>query len=137
MLNNPISFHSEQWISFPEETRKICSTAYPFIYLIDLCFQARGRARADESTYVLVAHSGSGVIERETVNDFREKMMYKAIHCVQNMKPEEYAHKVLLATSEFDFHLKMATCGCHWYLCDSFSRQKLCWIISFCLVNCA
>ncbi|ELW47101.1 Interferon-induced helicase C domain-containing protein 1 [Tupaia chinensis] len=57
--------------------------------------QARGRARADESTYVLVAPSGSGVIERETVNDFREKMMYKAIHHVQNMKPDEYAHKIL------------------------------------------
>ncbi|XP_073927062.1 interferon-induced helicase C domain-containing protein 1 [Castor canadensis] len=57
--------------------------------------QARGRARADESTYVLVAHSGSGVVEREIVNDFREKMMHKAIHRVQNMKPEEYAHKIL------------------------------------------
>uniref|UniRef100_A0A8C6B0K3 Interferon-induced helicase C domain-containing protein 1 n=1 Tax=Monodon monoceros TaxID=40151 RepID=A0A8C6B0K3_MONMO len=57
--------------------------------------QSRGRARADESTYVLVAQRGSGVIERETVNDFREKMMYKAIDRVQNMKPEEYAHKIL------------------------------------------
>lgn len=57
--------------------------------------QARGRARADESTYVLVAHSGSGVVERETVNDFREQMMYKAIDRVQNMNPEEYAHKIL------------------------------------------
>ncbi|KAL0626058.1 Interferon-induced helicase C domain-containing protein 1 [Plecturocebus cupreus] len=57
--------------------------------------QARGRARADESTYVLVAPSSSGAIERETVNDFREKMMYKAIHHVQNMRPEEYAHKIL------------------------------------------
>uniref|UniRef100_A0A673V764 Interferon-induced helicase C domain-containing protein 1 n=1 Tax=Suricata suricatta TaxID=37032 RepID=A0A673V764_SURSU len=57
--------------------------------------QARGRARADESTYVLVAHSGSGVIEREIVNDFREKMMYKAIEHIQNMNPEEYAHKIL------------------------------------------
>ncbi|XP_004835912.1 interferon-induced helicase C domain-containing protein 1 isoform X2 [Heterocephalus glaber] len=57
--------------------------------------QARGRARAEESTYVLVAHSGSGVVERETVNDFREKMMYKAIHHVQNMNPEEYVKKIL------------------------------------------
>ncbi|XP_036996299.2 interferon-induced helicase C domain-containing protein 1 isoform X2 [Artibeus jamaicensis] len=57
--------------------------------------QARGRARADESTYILVAHSGSGVVQRETVNDFREKMMYKAIDRVQNMKPEEFAHKIL------------------------------------------
>ncbi|XP_037705461.1 interferon-induced helicase C domain-containing protein 1 isoform X2 [Choloepus didactylus] len=57
--------------------------------------QARGRARADESTYVVVANRGSGVIERETVNDFREKMMYKAIDHVQNMKPEEYGRKIL------------------------------------------
>lgn len=76
--------------------------------------QARGRARADESTYVLVTSSGSGVTEREIVNDFREKMMYKAINRVQNMKPEEYAHKVLfLATTEFSFCLKMATFDGH------------------------
>ncbi|KAM6177870.1 interferon-induced helicase C domain-containing protein 1 [Rhynchocyon petersi] len=57
--------------------------------------QARGRARADESTYILFAPSGSGVIEREIVNDFREEMMYKAIDRVQNMKLEEYNHKIL------------------------------------------
>uniref|UniRef100_A0A8C6R0S0 Interferon-induced helicase C domain-containing protein 1 n=1 Tax=Nannospalax galili TaxID=1026970 RepID=A0A8C6R0S0_NANGA len=57
--------------------------------------QARGRARADESTYVLVTSSGSGVTEREIVNDYREKMMYKAINRVQNMKPEEYAQEIL------------------------------------------
>ncbi|XP_011893954.1 PREDICTED: interferon-induced helicase C domain-containing protein 1 isoform X1 [Cercocebus atys] len=71
--------------------------------------QARGRARADESTYVLVAHSGSGVIERETVNDFREKMMYKAIHCVQNMKPQEYAHKILELQMQSIMEKKMKT----------------------------
>lgn len=82
--------------------------------MISLCSQARGRARADESTYVLVAHSNSGVIEREIVNDFREKMMYKAIDHVQNMNPEEYARKVLfLALSEFIFHFKVAACGFH------------------------
>lgn len=57
--------------------------------------QARGRARADESTYVVVGDSGSGVFEREAVNDYRENMMYKAIDRVQNMKPEEYARKIL------------------------------------------
>ncbi|XP_043930713.1 interferon-induced helicase C domain-containing protein 1 [Protopterus annectens] len=51
--------------------------------------QARGRARADKSTYALVAQEGSGVDERESVNDFREKMMYKAIQKVQDM-PENY-----------------------------------------------
>ncbi|XP_006879421.1 PREDICTED: interferon-induced helicase C domain-containing protein 1 [Elephantulus edwardii] len=57
--------------------------------------QARGRARADESTYILFAPCGSGVIEREIVNDFREEMMYKAINHVQNMKREEYDRKIL------------------------------------------
>ncbi|XP_012296007.1 interferon-induced helicase C domain-containing protein 1 [Aotus nancymaae] len=71
--------------------------------------QARGRARADESTYVLVAPSSSGVIERETVNDFREKMMYKAIHHVQNMKPEEYAHKILELQMQSIMEKKMKT----------------------------
>lgn len=80
--------------------------------MTSLCSQARGRARADESTYVLVAHSGSGVVERETVNDFREQMMYKAIDSVQNMKPEEYARKVLFgALSEVSWHFDMAACG--------------------------
>ncbi|OXB77059.1 UNVERIFIED_CONTAM: hypothetical protein H355_007706 [Colinus virginianus] len=55
--------------------------------------QARGRARADESTYALVASSGSGAVEREDVNVFRENMMYKAIQRVQRMPPEEYLNK--------------------------------------------
>nr|XP_009922481.1 PREDICTED: interferon-induced helicase C domain-containing protein 1 isoform X2 [Haliaeetus albicilla] len=56
--------------------------------------QARGRARADESTYALVASSGSGAVEREDVNIFREKMMYKAIQRVQKMSQEEYLNKI-------------------------------------------
>ncbi|XP_013026596.2 interferon-induced helicase C domain-containing protein 1 [Anser cygnoides] len=56
--------------------------------------QARGRARADESTYALVASSGSGAVEREDVNIFREKMMYKAIQRVQRMPQEEYLNKI-------------------------------------------
>nr|AHB62715.1 interferon-induced helicase C domain-containing protein 1 [Lepus granatensis] len=69
--------------------------------------QARGRARADESTYILVGCSGSGVVERETVNDFREKMMYTAIHRVQNMKPEEYEHKILELQMQSIMEMKM------------------------------
>uniref|UniRef100_A0A8C8SDI9 RNA helicase n=1 Tax=Pelusios castaneus TaxID=367368 RepID=A0A8C8SDI9_9SAUR len=57
--------------------------------------QARGRARADESTYVLVASGGSGAVERENVNMFREVMMYKAIKRVQKMPRETYLNKVL------------------------------------------
>uniref|UniRef100_A0A8C5SPN2 Interferon induced with helicase C domain 1 n=1 Tax=Laticauda laticaudata TaxID=8630 RepID=A0A8C5SPN2_LATLA len=56
--------------------------------------QARGRARAKESIYVLVASDGSGAAERENVNMFREKMMHRAIKRVQNMPHEKYLHKV-------------------------------------------
>ncbi|NWT92631.1 IFIH1 protein, partial [Urocynchramus pylzowi] len=56
--------------------------------------QARGRARADESTYALVVSSGSGAVERENVNIFREQMMYKAIQRVQKMPQEEYLNKI-------------------------------------------
>ncbi|NWV33177.1 IFIH1 protein, partial [Grantiella picta] len=56
--------------------------------------QARGRARADESTYALVASTGSGAVEREDVNIFREKMMYTAIQRVQKMPQEEYLNKI-------------------------------------------
>lgn len=71
--------------------------------------QARGRARADESTYVVVGDSGSGVFEREAVNDYREKMMYKAIDSVQNMKPEEYTHKILELQMQSVMEKKMKT----------------------------
>uniref|UniRef100_A0A803VZX5 RNA helicase n=1 Tax=Ficedula albicollis TaxID=59894 RepID=A0A803VZX5_FICAL len=56
--------------------------------------QARGRARSDESTYALVASRGSGAVEREDVNIYREKMMYKAIQRVQKMPQEEYLNKI-------------------------------------------
>ncbi|GCB71300.1 hypothetical protein scyTo_0010971 [Scyliorhinus torazame] len=56
--------------------------------------QARGRARSDDSTYALVANEGSGVIERENVNVFRESMMYTAIQKVQEMPEKEYKQQI-------------------------------------------
>ncbi|XP_034282214.1 interferon-induced helicase C domain-containing protein 1 isoform X2 [Pantherophis guttatus] len=56
--------------------------------------QARGRARAEESVYVLVASDGSGAAERENVNMYREKMMHRAIKRVQKMPHEKYLHKI-------------------------------------------
>ncbi|XP_069791457.1 interferon-induced helicase C domain-containing protein 1 isoform X2 [Narcine bancroftii] len=56
--------------------------------------QARGRARCDDSTYALVAHEGSGVLERESINVFRESMMYEAIRKVQEMPEEEYRKQI-------------------------------------------
>ncbi|XP_006004403.1 interferon-induced helicase C domain-containing protein 1 isoform X2 [Latimeria chalumnae] len=56
--------------------------------------QARGRARADDSTYALVAQEGSGVVERESVNAYREKMMHAAIQRVQRMSERDYSNKI-------------------------------------------
>ncbi|XP_067891339.1 interferon-induced helicase C domain-containing protein 1 isoform X2 [Heterodontus francisci] len=60
--------------------------------------QARGRARSDDSTYALVANEGSGVLERENVNVFRESMMHAAIQKVQEMPEEEYKKQPLPQT---------------------------------------
>nr|CDO19216.1 Melanoma Differentiation-Associated protein 5 [Chiloscyllium griseum] len=57
--------------------------------------QARGRARSDDSTYALVANEGSGVLERESVNVYRELMMYAAIQKVQEMPEEEYKKQIV------------------------------------------
>jgi len=48
-----------------------------------------------------VASSGSGAVEREDVNIFRENMMYKAIRRVQEMPPEEYLNKVSTVALHF------------------------------------
>ncbi|KAL0963791.1 hypothetical protein UPYG_G00313630 [Umbra pygmaea] len=57
--------------------------------------QARGRGRAEDSSYTLVAGEGSGVAERESVNEYREKMMSKAIDKVKKLDQEEYEKKIL------------------------------------------
>lgn len=42
----------------------------------------------------MVEEAGSGVAERESVNEYREKMMSKAITRVCNLTREEYEKKV-------------------------------------------
>ncbi|XP_060786102.1 interferon-induced helicase C domain-containing protein 1 isoform X2 [Neoarius graeffei] len=56
--------------------------------------QARGRGRAEDSSYTVVEESGSGVAERESVNEYREKMMSRAITRVCNLSHEEYEKKI-------------------------------------------
>ncbi|XP_067264780.1 interferon-induced helicase C domain-containing protein 1 [Chanodichthys erythropterus] len=56
--------------------------------------QARGRGRAEDSSYTLVAEAGSGVAERESVNEYREKMMSKAITKVCKMNRADYEKKI-------------------------------------------
>uniref|UniRef100_A0A8C1NV84 RNA helicase n=1 Tax=Cyprinus carpio TaxID=7962 RepID=A0A8C1NV84_CYPCA len=55
--------------------------------------QARGRGRAEDSSYTLVAEAGSGVAERESVNEYREKMMSTAIVKVCKMNRADYEKK--------------------------------------------
>nr|XP_023678448.1 interferon-induced helicase C domain-containing protein 1 [Paramormyrops kingsleyae] len=55
--------------------------------------QARGRGRAEDSSYTVLQVEGSGVAERETVNEFREKMMGKAIEKIQKLDQAEYERK--------------------------------------------
>lgn len=57
--------------------------------------QARGRGRAEDSSYTLVAEAGSGVAERESVNEYREKMMSKAIAKVCKMNRADYEKKIM------------------------------------------
>uniref|UniRef100_A0A8B9RDK6 RNA helicase n=1 Tax=Astyanax mexicanus TaxID=7994 RepID=A0A8B9RDK6_ASTMX len=55
---------------------------------------ARGRGRAEDSSYTVVEEAGSGVAERESVNEYRETMMSKAIAKVCTMRQEEYERKI-------------------------------------------
>ncbi|XP_062383215.1 interferon-induced helicase C domain-containing protein 1-like [Sardina pilchardus] len=57
--------------------------------------QARGRGRADGSSYIVIGVEGSGVIERERLNEWKENLMEKAIQGVQQMDKAKYKEKVL------------------------------------------
>uniref|UniRef100_A0A8C5R5K7 RNA helicase n=1 Tax=Leptobrachium leishanense TaxID=445787 RepID=A0A8C5R5K7_9ANUR len=56
--------------------------------------QARGRARDEDSSFVLIASNSSGAVEHDTVNERREQMMYKAIQKVKSMTRKEYLDKI-------------------------------------------
>ncbi|XP_075036849.1 interferon-induced helicase C domain-containing protein 1 isoform X2 [Mixophyes fleayi] len=56
--------------------------------------QTRGRARAENSAVIVVASSSSGAADRDSVNEYREGMMHKAIQKVQQMNPKDFAEKI-------------------------------------------
>ncbi|XP_041029293.1 probable ATP-dependent RNA helicase DHX58 isoform X2 [Carcharodon carcharias] len=56
--------------------------------------QARGRARAENSTYSVVAVQGGREISREFANEYREDLMKCAIEVVQKMPQNEYLLKI-------------------------------------------
>lgn len=56
--------------------------------------QARGRARAGQSTYSFVATRGSRELRRELTNEVLETLMERAVAAVQKMDQAEYQAKV-------------------------------------------
>ncbi|CAJ0926448.1 unnamed protein product, partial [Ranitomeya imitator] len=56
--------------------------------------QTRGRARAEESALILVASRSSGAIDHDSVNEYREDLMHKAIQKVQKMDAASFADKI-------------------------------------------
>lgn len=64
--------------------------AYHWLYLL----QAKGRGRAEDSSYSLVEVKNSGVAEKEVVNEYRMTMMDKAIEKIRALEQEEYDKRV-------------------------------------------
>ncbi|GCC37131.1 hypothetical protein chiPu_0015632 [Chiloscyllium punctatum] len=56
--------------------------------------QARGRARAENSMYSVVAKKDGKELTREFTNEFREGLMKHAIEAVQKMPEKEYCIKI-------------------------------------------
>ncbi|XP_070541294.1 ATP-dependent RNA helicase DHX58-like [Ptychodera flava] len=56
--------------------------------------QARGRARAEDSSYLLVAGHKSGAAERELTNMYKEKLEKDAVALVQKMSKEDFKKQV-------------------------------------------
>ncbi|XP_042350470.1 interferon-induced helicase C domain-containing protein 1 [Plectropomus leopardus] len=57
--------------------------------------QARGRARAEDSSYSLVDVKNSGVAEKECVNEYRINMMNKAIDKIRALDQADYDKRIL------------------------------------------
>lgn len=58
--------------------------------------QAKGRGRAEDSSYTLVEVKNTGVAEKESVNEYRQKMMDKAIDKIRAMNQVNYDKRVWL-----------------------------------------
>ncbi|XP_060705022.1 probable ATP-dependent RNA helicase DHX58 isoform X2 [Hemiscyllium ocellatum] len=56
--------------------------------------QARGRARAENSMYSVVAKKDGKELTREFTNEYRESLMKRAIEAVQEMPEKEYCIKI-------------------------------------------
>ncbi|XP_077583961.1 interferon-induced helicase C domain-containing protein 1 [Stigmatopora nigra] len=56
--------------------------------------QSQGRARAKDSSYIVIAVKGSGVTEKESVNEYRKNLMTKAIDKIRALDPDKYNNKI-------------------------------------------
>nr|QYW22326.1 melanoma differentiation-associated protein 5 [Channa argus] len=56
--------------------------------------QAQGRGRAEDSSYTLVEVKNSGVAEKESVNEYRQKMMNKAIDKIRALNQADYEKRI-------------------------------------------
>ncbi|XP_032423774.1 interferon-induced helicase C domain-containing protein 1 isoform X1 [Xiphophorus hellerii] len=56
--------------------------------------QSQGRGRAEDSTYTVVDVKNSGVAEKEYVNEYREKMMNKAIQKIKKCDQSVYNKQI-------------------------------------------
>uniref|UniRef100_A0A3Q4H883 RNA helicase n=1 Tax=Neolamprologus brichardi TaxID=32507 RepID=A0A3Q4H883_NEOBR len=56
--------------------------------------QAQGRGRAEDSSYTLVEVKNSGVAEKECVNEYRKKMMNKAIQKIKSLNQAAYEKRI-------------------------------------------
>ncbi|KAK6292640.1 hypothetical protein J4Q44_G00372240 [Coregonus suidteri] len=73
--------------SGPQRTRRPSlrpKQKYSFSHSLKIA-KPGGRGRAEDSSYTLVAGEGSGLLNERSVNEYREKMMSKAIDKVKKL----------------------------------------------------
>ncbi|XP_057708991.1 interferon-induced helicase C domain-containing protein 1 isoform X1 [Corythoichthys intestinalis] len=56
--------------------------------------QSQGRARAKDSSYIVIEVKGSGVTEKESVNEYRKDLMTKAIAKICALDPADYNNRI-------------------------------------------
>ncbi|KAM7407510.1 hypothetical protein PAMA_003301 [Pampus argenteus] len=107
--------------------------------------QSEGRGRAEDSSYTLVEVKGSGVAEKECVNEYRKSMMNKAIDKIRALQQADYDKKITEfqiqaireemvrmtkkkkkdMKNENPSELKFSCRGCSKYVCTGEDIQKI------------
>ncbi|XP_054642059.1 interferon-induced helicase C domain-containing protein 1 isoform X2 [Dunckerocampus dactyliophorus] len=82
---------AEEGLDIPECNFVIC---YGLVTNEIAMIQARGRARAKDSSYIVIEVKGSGVTEKETINEYRKDLMTRAIARIREFQPAEYERRI-------------------------------------------